>query len=1014
VTNLSAYDTPNDNGGSITVNWDLAMAPDFNYYALYFSSEALPDKIDYLNLSPDIKIFNIDETTAIIENLKDTNMYNFTVLVFDINGNVNLSGQIVGPIIPLDNLPPIIDKNLSIPAQTKLLEFYTDDKQVFRIYLTTGEDVVYEWYLDGKIQEGGIDPIFSLTMAELTLGSHNLTVIAKEPSDQLDSFEWNFTVLKNIPVSSQDDPSDMIALWFAIAILIFVLLVLASFGIRYTYRYREAKRIVNDLPGMGSGQAISIINQKRELGDKYVLTTLVKELPESLKTKPEKLFPILVILAKDDISEIREKAGKNIATLLDRHPENVFFWFKILQNNRVSPEIYLIISKTVNNNMIKGISEGYHGMLTAKDEETYKSALENLCNILKHAEGERIRFVKEQNRLYLTLNDFFKYRTISKISTSKPNIDKILNIRMITTEILQPNTIIIFEKLGLIAETLSKYEKVDGVEDKLSYLSSGLNLLEEASKLTRDRIMKPERTLFFLVLNSWRNIISLSIHELRGRADFNLKLVGKEAMAEQDTVTLMLEIENMGRSIAERVLVELVPSNDYTILSTPQEAGTVGQKRKKLVTFELKPHTTEGFRVEFAIHYDDAERRGKSISFGDMITFIAVNQEFMEIPNPYIVGTPIKAGSSLFVGRRDLIDFIQKNIRGSQQENIIVLIGHRRTGKTTLLKQLPVYIDKLYIPVYIDIQGILDPGMDAFFYLVANEIVKAMQKRGIEISKPEFKLFKDRPSFYFEYQFLEEVYEKLGESILVLTFDEFEELETKVDSGILDKNIFSYLRHLMQHTQRLAFIFTGTYRLEDLKTDYWSIMFNIALYKRVTFLSEAETRELITQPVKKHNMVYDPLAIEKIYRLTSGHPYFTQLLCHGLVGLHNDEKKNYITIQDVNGELNRIIERGQMHFDFIWDQATILERLVMTGLTRTLHEEDAVTVSSIVNKLSEYGITVDANEISKSFDSLAGKDIINKIMDHTTTYEFKIDLIRIWLDQTKHLDQVVEQFRASF
>ena len=303
--------------------------------------------------------------------------------------------------------------------------------------------------------------------------------------------------------------------------------------------------------------------------------------------------------------------------------------------------------------------------------------------------------------------------------------------------------------------------------------------------------------------------------------------------------------------------------------------------------------------------------------------------------------------------------------------------------------------------------------MDAFFYLMANEIVKSMQQRGIEISKPSFKEFKERPSFFFEYQFLEEIYQKLGESILVLMFDEFEELEVKVDSGILDKNIFSYLRHLMQHTQQLAFIFTGSSRLEDLKTDYWSIMFNIALYKRISFLSEAETKQLIIEPVKNYNMIYDSLALEKIYRLTFGHPYFTQLLCHALVEVHNTDKKNYITVQEVDHELTRIIERGQMHFDFIWDRSSLIERLVMTALTKVSQEELAITTSSIVNKIAEYDLTVDSKRINKVLDSLAGKDIVAKILDHTTTYEFKVDLIRIWLENTKQLDQVVEDFRSG-
>jgi AAA+ ATPase superfamily predicted ATPase len=913
----------------------------------------------------------------------------------------------------LDNIPPEIDRSLSQPKLPGLLEYYTTDEQVFRILLKSGEDVVYEWYLDGILQENESNALYYLSMENLQAGTHNLTMNVKEPSGLKDSMTWNFSVLQ-APPDNVDDPQQNIEfVWLALVIIILVVLALLIFGIRYSYRTQEVKRTINEIPSMGTQQAISAINKKREQGDKYVLSKLVKDLPEVLKSNPDKLFIVLGMLAKDDISEVRMNAGRNIAKLLDNHPQNVLSWFKNLQVNKVKPEIYKTITKNVQNKSVKGLADCYHRLLTAKDEEQYISALDHSCNQLKLLEGQNIKFLKEQTIIFLTLNDFYKYRTISKISTSKPYIDRIKNLNMVVSELLNPSAIEVFSILDQIAVTLVKYEKVDGVEDKLSYLSHSLNLLEKASRHTRENLRPPERDLFFLVLDSWRNIITLSIRELRGRADFNLNLIGREVMADQDRITLMLEIENTGRSTAERVLVQVVPSNEYTILSKAQEIGSVGQKKKREVTFELRPHATEAFRVEFTINYDDAEKKAKSISFGDLITFIAAGAEFNEIPNPYIVGTPIKPGSKLFVGRMDLIDFIKKNIKGSQQENIIVLIGHRRTGKTTLLKQLPVYMDKQYVPVYIDIQGIIDPGMDAFFYLLSIEITKAMQQRGFEIEKPKFSDFKDRPSFYFEYQFLEDVYSKLGDSSLVLMFDEFEELETKVDSGLLDKNIFSYLRHLMQHTQKLAFIFTGTFRLEDLKTDYWSIMFNIALYKRVTFLSKSESKELITEPVTKFGMVYDSLAIEKIYRLTSGHPYFTQLLCHAMVDLHNSEKKNYITIQDVNGELNRIIERGQMHFDFLWDQAPILERLVMTALNRTQQEDDAVTVSMLVNKIFEYGINVDANDISKTLDTLAGKDIINKILDHTTTFEFKIDLIRIWLEHTKHLDQVVEEYRAN-
>jgi hypothetical protein len=810
---------------------------------------------------------------------------------------------------------------------------------------------------------------------------------------------------------TQDQASSENDLLWVIIIVIILTFVILFFVVRQTHKYNEVRRAVRKLPKLEYNQAKDILDRKRKQGDKYFLSNLIKNLPEVMETEPDKLFNLLSMLTKDDIPEVRENAAKNLARLIDTHPEKLLVWYRSLQQLGVRTEIYKIIYRSLANPPLKELTETYYTILTATKEQEYKSSLEKMDAIL--AKHKTIKYGDELSLIYSALNTFSKYRTISSISTSGSIIAGIqIHYKKAPTS-LYPEVKEMFGKLGLVAETMVKYEKVEGVEDKISYLSQGINLIEDVSRFAREKLPTPEKELFLLVSTSWRNIIVFSMRELRGRAKLSFRLISKEVTPELATMTLMLELENIGRGVAERTLVEVVPTNDYTILSEPHEIGRIGQKRRKEVSFEIRPRTNEPFRVEFAIRYDDSERKGKSTSFGDLVTFVEAGPDFQEIPNPYIVGTPIKAGSKLFVGRQDLIKFIQKNIKGELQENIIVRIGHRRTGKTTLLKQLPIHMPQNFIPVYIDIQGIIDPGMDAFLYLLASEITTSMNDRGIDIPEPEYEQFEKRPSYFFEHKFLKQVYDKLGDSILVILFDEFEELEIKVDSGILDKNIFSYLRHLMQHTSQLAFIFTGTSRLENLKSDYWSIMFNIALYKRISFLSEPETTELIVEPVKEYNMVYDSLAIEKIYRLTSGHPYFTQLICHALVNLHNSDQKNYITVQDVNGEIQRIIERGQMHFDFIWDQATHIERVVMTALMKALGEDETVTVSSLVNKIGEFGLQFTPKNISKALDLLIQKDIVTKALHRTTTYEFKIDLIRVWLESAKNLDQVVENYRTD-
>ena len=84
--------------------------------------------------------------------------------------------------------------------------------------------------------------------------------------------------------------------------------------------------------------------------------------------------------------------------------------------------------------------------------------------------------------------------------------------------------------------------------------------------------------------------------------------------------------------------------------------------------------------------------------------------------------------------------------------------------------------------------------------------------------------------------FSRKVEEALGDRRLLLAFDEFELLEDRVRQKYLDRPIFDILRHLIQHTEKLAFIFAGTHKLEELSRDYWSMLFNIALYSDIRFL----------------------------------------------------------------------------------------------------------------------------------------------------------------------------------
>ena len=67
--------------------------------------------------------------------------------------------------------------------------------------------------------------------------------------------------------------------------------------------------------------------------------------------------------------------------------------------------------------------------------------------------------------------------------------------------------------------------------------------------------------------------------------------------------------------------------------------------------------------------------------------------------NPYIAGAPVTE-ASMFFGREDVFRWIERSLTGKYVNNILVIHGQRRVGKTSVLKQLPSRLPESYIPVF--------------------------------------------------------------------------------------------------------------------------------------------------------------------------------------------------------------------------------------------------------------------------------------------------------------------------
>ena len=78
------------------------------------------------------------------------------------------------------------------------------------------------------------------------------------------------------------------------------------------------------------------------------------------------------------------------------------------------------------------------------------------------------------------------------------------------------------------------------------------------------------------------------------------------------------------------------------------------------------------------------------------------------------------------------------------------------------------------------------------------------------------------------------------------------------------------------------------------------------LFREITSLSYEETKEAILKPIENMNLTFEENALEEIYKITEGYPYFVQELCKTI--LDNIENKNNITLEDVKNNINTFNE----------------------------------------------------------------------------------------------------------
>jgi tetratricopeptide (TPR) repeat protein len=382
--------------------------------------------------------------------------------------------------------------------------------------------------------------------------------------------------------------------------------------------------------------------------------------------------------------------------------------------------------------------------------------------------------------------------------------------------------------------------------------------------------------------------------------------------------------------------------------------------------------------------------------------------------NPYIIGRPVSE-TELFFDRENLFSFLADSL---PQAQVILLHGQRRIGKSSVLTQIPKQLqDEPHRFVILSLEGKSQKTLAEVLHDLARDIHDDLGGGG-EI--PTITQLQADPNIFAD-RFLVATQTHIGEQQLVLLLDEFDALGN-YNPDAAATHLFPYLSEIIQKHKFLHIIPVMGRRLDDLPTLLG--LFAKAPTFEIRRLDEKDTRALIERPTEGV-MFYEEGALQAIWEMTAGHPYFTQVLCFALFTQAREDNWWQITREDVYRAIDRALELGEGGLAWFWDGLPIPERVFFAAAAEVVDAKLLDDPSDATIKEGEpLALLEDAGIVLTDCLHKAQRNLldwgylkqIKRVEAVETvargTYQVAIELVRRWLVQRHGIKQELWELQA--
>jgi hypothetical protein len=370
--------------------------------------------------------------------------------------------------------------------------------------------------------------------------------------------------------------------------------------------------------------------------------------------------------------------------------------------------------------------------------------------------------------------------------------------------------------------------------------------------------------------------------------------------------------------------------------------------------------------------------------------------------NPFNTGSPARGEG--FFNRQDILGDVISFLRKSAQFNFLIW-GQRRIGKTSLLRRLQdgPDLDDLAYPVYFNLQDKARTRLPQLLFEIARRINVDLDLE-LEVKENDF-LDNDGP-LYFKETFIPAVCENLGSpKQLLLLFDEFDVLgeieDVEGDPTIESFAYRSFIPFIVDLIEEIhykkypvKFVFAVGRHYRDLDSKRFGQLTKFGNQREISNFSEEETKEFLG---KSSIILFDKEAIDEIYSLTSGYPFFVQCLA-GLSFDHAEKKgAKSISKEIVRKEFIPAIKSHRSGVNWIWDTLSVRGQIILYLMAIIKEENKPLNIRTIREKAVSLNVTPATEKLPQTLHRLKECKFIRELHTDGNGYDFYAEFMRKWI-----------------